>query len=137
VRSRAPRVADRLPAGGAAVSEGSLSRDLDLAVLAHLRGFPEELRRFSNLIKQAHPHGRTAVEFFLSRPTADDSFVAALCRFVRDGEDVVTVVEAAEVLGLPPQALLDPARAPHLPPPLYGEGRYRVWRRADLTRAGD
>jgi hypothetical protein len=30
-----------------------LSSNFDLAVLAHLRGYPEELRRFSNLITRA------------------------------------------------------------------------------------
>lgn len=83
-------------------------------------------------MKQAHPHGRTATQFFLSRPVAEDSFVAAVCRFVAAGEDVVTVVEAAEVLGVSPSALLDPARADDLPPPLWGAGRYRLWRRADV-----
>jgi uncharacterized protein (UPF0261 family) len=91
------------------------------------------LRRFSNLIKQAHPQGRTAAQFFLDRPVAEDSFVAALCRFVRDGEDVVTVVEAAEILGSAPTALLDPARRAPLPKPLYGEGRHQLWRRADIV----
>jgi hypothetical protein len=108
------------------------SRELDVAVLAHLRGYPEELRRFSNLMKQAHPRGRTAAELFLLRPTAQHSFLAALCRLVQAGEDVVTVVEVAEWLGVAPAALLDPARAATLPPPVFGAGRYRIWRRADL-----
>jgi len=113
-------------------------RDLDLAILAHLRGYPEELRRFSNLIKQANPHGRTAAEFYLSRPVAEETFLAALIRFVRTGEDIVTVVEAAELLGIPPSALLEPAHRDDLPAPLWGEGRYRLWRRADVLarRAG-
>ncbi len=120
------------------VADPNGSPDLDLAVLAHLRGYPEELKRFSNLIKQAHPHGRTAVEFFLSRPVAD-SFVAALSRLVRAGEDIVTVVEAADLLRVPPARVLELAAAPGFPRPLSGEGRHQVWRRADVAalRSGD
>lgn len=116
------------------------SSDLDLAVLAHLRGYPEELRRFSNLMKQAHSNGRTAADFFLSRPVAEDSFVAAVCRLVKAGEDIVTVVEAAEILRIPPSRVLELAAAPGFPLPVWGEGRHRVWRRADITanqRAAD
>jgi hypothetical protein len=110
------------------------SPDLDLAVLAHLRGYPEELRRFSNLMKQAH--GRSAVEFFLSRPVAEDSFIAMLCRLVQAGEDIVTVVEAADVLHVPPARVLELAAAPGFPRPLSGEGRHQVWRRADVAAVG-
>jgi len=111
--------------------------DLDLAVLGHLRGYPEELRRFSNLMKQAHPHGRTALQFFVDRPVAEDSFLAALCRLVKAGEDVVTVVEAAEILGYAPAALLDPTRLARLPRPLHGDGRHQLWRRADIEAVRD
>jgi hypothetical protein len=31
---------------------------VDFKVLEHLRGYPEELRRYSNLMKQSHPRGR-------------------------------------------------------------------------------
>jgi len=116
------------------------SSDLDLAVLAHLRGYPEELRRFSNLMKQAHSNGRTAADFFLSRPVAEDSLVAALCRLVKAGEDIVTVVEAAELLGISPARVLELAAPPGFPPPVWGEGRCQVWRRADIMatqRAAD
>jgi hypothetical protein len=111
------------------------SSDLDLSVLRHLRGYPEELRRFSNLMKQAHSNGRTAAEYFLSRPVAGDSFVAALCRLVKAGEDIVTVVEAAEMLGVAPSRLLELSAAPGIPRPLWGEGRHQVWRRADIAAA--
>jgi hypothetical protein len=104
----------------------------DAVVLRHLRGFPDELRRFSNVLKQAH--GKSAVSLFLSRPAPADSFLVELCRAARDGEDVVTVIEAAELLGRPPSALASEAAPPDLPPPLWGTGRHRLWRRADIRR---
>jgi hypothetical protein len=104
--------------------------DLDLMVLHHLRGYPDELRRFSNLMKQSH--GRAAAEYFLDRPVPGDSFIAAVSRLVMAGEDIVTVVEAAELLGVPPAALLTPEHQHDLPEPLTGAGRYRLWRRADV-----
>ena len=103
---------------------------LDVAVLRHLRGFPEELQRFGNIVKQAH--GRSAVEFFLSRPAPADSFLAALCRAARDDDNVVTVIEAAEMLGRPAAALLTPESDAALPPPLWGTGRHRLWRRIEM-----
>jgi hypothetical protein len=105
--------------------------DLDLIVLRHLRGFPDELHRFSNAVKQAH--GRSAVDLFLSRPAPPDSFLAALCRAVRDGQDVVTAVEAAELLGRPAAELLTPEADAALPAPVWGTGRHRLWRRADIV----
>jgi len=66
--------------------------------------------------------------------------VAALCRLMKVGEDIVTVVEAAEMLGIHPARLLEFAAAPGFPPPVWGEGRRQVWRRADITvtqRAAD
>jgi len=115
------------------VSGGVEPFGLDVAVLTHLRGYPDELRRFSTVLKQAHPPGRTAVEFILSRPVSADAFVVSLCRLVRSGEDVVTVVEAADVLGVPPVRVLDLAAKPGFPRPLAGADRYQVWRRADIA----
>jgi len=114
------------------MSDPSEPGGLDAMVLHHLRGFPDELQRFANVVKQTH--GRSAVEFFLSRPAPADSFLAALCRAVRDGEDVVTVVEAAALLGQAPAALLTPESESALPPPLWGTDRHRLWRRADILR---
>jgi hypothetical protein len=118
--------------GTAPMSEPSQPSGLDATVLHHLRGFPEELQRFGNVLKQTH--GRSAVEFFLSRPAPVDSFLAALCRAARDGEDVVTVIEAAEIIGRPPAALLTPDSEAALPPPWWGTGRHRLWRRGDILR---
>ncbi len=85
-------------------------------------------------MKQVHSQGRSAAAFFLDRPVAEGSFVAALARLIQAGEDVVTLVEAAEILGDSPSALLEPASLSALPPPLAGEGRHRIWRRADIVR---
>ena len=40
---------------------------VDVKVLEHLRGYPEELRRYSNLMKQSHPRGPSSTA--RSRPT--------------------------------------------------------------------
>jgi hypothetical protein len=113
------------------MSESSSLNSLDAGVLRHLRGFPEELHRFSNIVKQAH--GRSAVELFLARPAPADSFLAALCRAARDGDDVVTVVEAAALLSRPPADLLTADAEAALPRPRWGTGRHRLWRRADIV----
>src|SRR3989337_2091581 len=55
----------------------------DTLVLAHLRGYPEELRHYSNLIKQAHPRGMSALDFVLRRPAASDSSFATARRMDR------------------------------------------------------
>jgi len=115
------------------MADAGKSTDLDLVVLGHLRGYPDELRRFSNLMKQAHPHRGVASEFFLSREVSGDSFVAALARLAQAGEDVVTVVEAAELLDRPPAQVLHLAGLPGFPRPLFGEERHQIWRRADIT----
>jgi hypothetical protein len=114
------------------MADAGKSTDLDLVVLGHLRGYPDELRRFSNLMKQAHPHRGVASEFFLSREVSGDSFVAALARLAQAGEDIVTVVEAAELLGRRPADLLSLAQEAGFPRPLFGEGRHQIWRRADI-----
>jgi len=104
----------------------------DFAVLAHLRGYPEELRRYANLMKQAHPRGRSAVEFLLARPPTHD-FVEAVCRLVRDGVEIVSAVEAAELAGLPPRAFLDEvASRADFPAPLFRQEHRALWRRADV-----
>lgn len=104
----------------------------DLAVLAHLRGYPEDLRRYSNLIKQAHPRGMSAVEFLLKRPSTGD-FVEAVSRLVRDGVEIVTVVAAAEMAGVPPRTFLEEiASRADFPAPLYRKEHRAAWRRADV-----
>lgn len=105
----------------------------DAQVLPHLRGYPEELRHFSNLIKQAHPRGISALEFVLRRPAAGDSFIAALCRLVAAGEAVLSAVEAAERFGVPPRVFLDVIAArPDFPTPLFARGEKRLWRAGDV-----
>ncbi len=106
---------------------------LDFKVLQHLRGYPDELRRYSNLLKQSHPRGISAVEFLLKRPTSPDGFVEAICRLVRDGEDILSAVEAADRVGLPPQAFLEHvASDPQFPAPLFGSAHRKIWRTADV-----
>lgn len=106
---------------------------IDFKVLEHLRGYPDELKRYSNLIKQVHPRGMSAVEFLLKRPSAADDFVALVCRLVRDGEEIMSVVEAAEAAGLEPKAFLaGPASDPEFPQPLFRKDHKAVWRRADV-----
>lgn len=115
---------------------------LDFKVLEHLRGYPDELKRYSNLIKQVHPRGMSAVEFLLKRPSAADDFVAQVSRLVRDGQELMNVVEAAEAAGLEPKAFLNGlASEPDFPRPLFRKDHKAVWRKADveafLARHGD
>ncbi len=105
--------------------------ELDYRVLAHLRGYPEELRRYTTLMKQAHPRGLSAAQFLLTRAGAGEGFLEAVCRLVSDGVDVVTAVEAAEMVGGPPAEL---AARPGFPAPLHGAGTRALWRRADVER---
>ena len=101
----------------------------DTLVLAHLRGYPEELRHYSNLIKQAHPRGMSALDFVLRRPAASDSFIAAVCRLIAAGEAVLSAVEAAERFGVPPRTFLETIAArPDFPPTLFAHDEKRVWR---------
>lgn len=105
----------------------------DLKVLQHLRGYPEELVRYSNLIKQANPRGMSAVEFLLKRPSSPDGFLETLCRLVRDGETVLSAVEAAELAGLAPKGFLeDMASRPDFPAPLFRREHRALWRAEDV-----
>jgi len=105
----------------------------DTLVLQHLRGYPEELRHYSNLIKQAHPRGMSALDFVLRRPAASDSFIAAICRLVAAGEAVLSAVEAAERFEVPPRTFLETIAArPDFPPPLFAHDEKRVWRAGDV-----
>ena len=106
---------------------------LDLKVLPHLRGYPEELVRYSNLIKQANPRGMSAVEFLLKRPSSLDGFLETLCRLVRDGENVLSAVEASELAGLSPKAFLaEMASRPDFPAPLFRREHRALWRAAEV-----
>lgn len=105
----------------------------DTLVLQHLRGYPDELRHYSNLIKQAHPRGMSALDFVLRRPAASDSMIAAVCRLVAAGETIYSAVEAAERFNLPPRAFLETMAArPDFPVPLFVSGERRLWRAGDV-----
>ncbi len=104
---------------------------LDLAVLAHLRGFPDDLQRYANLIKHAHPQGKSAVAMIIHRPGS--GFLRRLCELVASGEDVVTTVEAAELVGLTVEALLACLESGTLPEPLYRAGARAIWSRPALV----
>jgi hypothetical protein len=105
----------------------------DLRVLSHLRGYHEDLRRYSNLIKQAHPRGMSALKLVLGRPVASDSLIGAVCRYVADGVSIASAVEAAELFGTAPTAFLDEiASRPDFPEPVFASGHRRLWTTADL-----
>ncbi|MBI3974810.1 MAG: hypothetical protein HY334_00285 [Armatimonadetes bacterium] len=105
----------------------------DALVLRHLRGYPEELRHYSNLIKQAHPRGMSALDFVLRRPAASDSLIAAICRQIAAGEKVLSAVEAAERFGVTPRTFLETiAAAPDFPAPFFANGDRRLWRAGDI-----
>jgi hypothetical protein len=106
---------------------------VDLTVLEHLRGYPEDLHRYANLMKQAHPRGQSAVAFLLGRPGTGD-FVETVCRYVRDGIPLVTAVEAAAWTGLSPRDFLDRlASREGFPAPLFRREHRAVWRRDEVT----
>jgi len=109
--------------------------DEDLKVLAHLRGYPEDLHHFSNLIKQANPRGMSALRLVLSRPAASDSLIAAVCRQVADGVSILNAVEAAERFGVPPRQFLDEvAGSADFPAPVFASAHRRIWRESDIQR---
>ncbi|MDR5709775.1 MAG: hypothetical protein QN172_09730 [Armatimonadota bacterium] len=111
-----------------------LSPARDLEVLPHLRGFPEDLARFSNLLKQAHPRGRSAIGLIIHR-AGPARFLRRVCEAVARGEAILTTYEAATLLGLSAEELLRRLEAGELPEPVYREGRKLVWRREQLLGA--
>jgi len=113
------------------MAEGML--DEDLQVLGHLRGYPDDLHHFSNMIKQANPRGMSALRLVLSRPAATDSLIAAICRQVADGVPIVSAVEAAERFSVPPRQFLDEIAArPDFPAPVFAAGHRRIWRATEI-----
>jgi predicted HTH domain antitoxin len=105
----------------------------DLRVLTHLRGYPEDLRHYSNLIKQAHPRGTSALRMVLSRPSASASLIAAIAQRISEGTDIVSAIEAAELFAVPPRQFLEEvASRPDFPAPLFAAEHRRIWRRADV-----
>ncbi len=105
-----------------------LPLSLDLEVLAHLRGFPEELARYANLVKHAHPRGSSACALIIHRP-GPPGFLRALCQLVAQGESVVTTWELARRSGLEPAELLEALDRGELPSPEFRDGTKAVWRR--------
>src|SRR2546428_1438267 len=101
-------VAPRIPYArdGSGPKKGRLVSEpfaIDFAVLEHLRGYPEELHRYANLMKQTHPRGMSAVEFLLGRAGAQDGFLETICRMVKGGETAVTAGEAGALGRVPPR----------------------------------
>ncbi len=105
---------------------------IDFKVLQHLRGYPEELHRYANLMKQANPRGISAVEFLLKRPPSPDGFVEAICRFVRDGVDILTKVEVSTRAGRGPGAGDEIVAQPGFPAPLFSNAGRGIWRAQDV-----
>lgn len=108
---------------------------IDFEVLPHLNGYPEELHRYANLMKQTHPRGMSAVEFLLGRAGAQDGFLEAICRLVKGGESLVTAVEAAELAGVPPRTFLeDLAARSDFPAPVFRREHRAIWRKRDVEK---
>ncbi len=105
----------------------------DLEVLPHLRGFPEDLERFSNLLKQAHPRGVSAIALIIHRP-GPDRFLRRVCEAVARGEAILTTHEAAAALGVSAEELLRSVEAGEVPQPMYREGHKLIWRREQFGR---
>ncbi|HVH31774.1 MAG TPA: hypothetical protein VNA31_08955 [bacterium] len=107
----------------------------DIEVLQHLRGYPEELHRFANRMKQTNPRGMSAALFLLNRAGAQDGFLETISRSVAAGESVLTAVEAAEAAGVRPQAFLDDlASRADFPTPIFRQDHRALWRKADIER---
>jgi len=105
----------------------------DLKVLAHLRGYAEDLRHYSNLIKQAHPRGMPALGLVLGRPASSTSLIAAVCRYVSEGVPIASAVEAADLFGVPPGRFLSEiASRADFPVPLFAAEHRRIWRLDDI-----
>ncbi len=105
----------------------------DLKVLAHLRGYAEDLRHYSNLIKQAHPRGMPALRLVLGRPASSTSLIAAVCRYVSEGVPIASAVEAADLFGVPPGRFLSEiASRVDFPAPLFAAEHRRIWRLDDI-----
>lgn len=114
-------------------SESESPFDIDFRVLPHLQGYPDDLHRYANLMKQAHPRGISAVEFLLNRPHGADGFVETVCRLVRDGVDILSGVEVAARLGQPPATFLTAvAGQPDFPEPLFRSTDRGIWRTQDV-----
>ncbi len=108
-----------------------LSRDFE--VLQHLRGYPEELHRYANLMKQTHPRGMSAVQFLLSRAGAQNGFLETICRMVTNDEALLTAVEAAELAGIAPKVFLESVAAqPAFPAPIFRQEHRAIWRKVDV-----
>lgn len=108
-----------------------LPLDVDREVLTHLRGFPEELERYANLVKHAHPRGLSACGLIIHRP-GPEGFLWKLCQLVADRVPVVTTWEAADLLGTDPGQLLESLDQGRLPPPEFRDGPRVIWRRQAL-----